>query len=219
LRKKPKALENKANIRFVDPLDPDISIIREAADIIRRGGAVVFPTRNLYGLGADASNLKAVQRVFDIKRRPPDKPVSILIKSRKDLDSLVTEIPIAAHKLMDALWPGRITLVFNARPEVPDILTAGTGKIGIRLPDHPVAVALINMLEHPMTATSANISGMDGVHRIADLPEEFMREVSLLLDAGPLKRGKGSTVVDVTTDPPTLLRVGDVSEQELNIQK
>jgi L-threonylcarbamoyladenylate synthase len=138
-----------------------------------------------------------------------------LIKSRKDLYSLVTDIPIAAHKLMDAFWPGRITLVFNARPEVPDILTSGTGKIGIRLPEHPVAVALVNMLDHPITATSANLSGMEGVFQIQDLREDFMRDVSLILDGGPLKGGQGSTVVDVTTDPPSVMREGETRGKEV----
>jgi L-threonylcarbamoyladenylate synthase len=216
LRKKPKISGSKSNIRVINPLYPDMAIIKEASDIIRLGGVVVFPTRNLYGLGADACILKAIERVFQIKKRPKNKPISILIKSKKDLDRLVSEIPVNAFKLMDAFWPGKITLVFNARPEVPDILTAGTGKIGIRLPDHPVAVALINMLDHPMTATSANLSGMDGVHQIGDLPEEFIKEVSLLLDAGPLKRGKGSTVVDVTTNPPTVLREGVVSASAID---
>jgi L-threonylcarbamoyladenylate synthase len=215
LSKKPRPLEDKANIRAINPHDPDISIISEAADIIRRGGVVVFPTRNLYGLGADACSLKAIERVFQIKKRPENKPISILIKSTKDLDRFVLEIPAVAVKLMESFWPGRITLVFNARPDVPDILAAGTGKIGIRLPEHPVAVALVNMLDNPITATSANISGMAGVYQIQDLPEEFIKKVSILLDAGPLKKGKGSTVVDVTTDPPTVLREGEALENEI----
>jgi L-threonylcarbamoyladenylate synthase len=215
LNKKPDSSENKSRIRIVDPLDPDISIIRQAAEVITFGGLVVFPTRNLYGLGADAFDEDAVRQVFDTKRRPPEKPVSILIKSRKDLESLVTDIPSGAIKLMDILWPGRITLVFKARPEVPAVLTAGTGKIGIRLPAHPVAVALVNELNHPITATSANVSGMEGVHRIQDLPEAFINDVSLILDAGPLKEGKGSTVVDVTTDPIAVLREGEVPQKEI----
>lgn len=216
MRKKPKTLESNSNIRVINPLEPDMSVISQAADIIRSGGVVVFPTRNLYGLGADALNIKAVARVFQIKRRPAHKPLSILVKSRKDLASLVTDVPAAALNLMDTFWPGRITIVFNARPELPSALTAGTGKIGIRLPEHPVAVALVNMLDHPLTATSANVSGLEGVHQLRDLSEDFIQKASLLLDAGPLKKGKGSTVVDVTTHPMTLLREGEVSIKELH---
>ena len=208
-------MESNSRIRVIDPLDPDLSIIKKAAGYIKLGGVVVFPTRNLYGLGVDAWNEAAVHRLFQIKRRPPEKPISILIKSRSDLDPLVTEIPNAAYKLMDLFWPGRMTLVFNARPDVPFVLTAGTGKIGIRLPEHPVAVALVNMLDHPITATSANLSGMAGVHQIGDLPEDFIEDVSMILDAGRLKKGKGSTVVDVTNHPPTVLREGEVPVNDM----
>lgn len=202
-------------IRIIDPISPDPSGILEAADIIRNGGVVVFPTRNLYGLGADAFNPDAVARVFRIKRRPPDKPVSILVRSRMDVDRLVTDIPAAALKLMRRFWPGRITIVFQARPEVSPVLTAGTGKIGIRVPEHPAAVALIAALDRPTTGTSANLSGMPGVHRIGDLPQAIIDSVDLVLDAGDLQIGVGSTVVDVTTDPPEMLREGEVSMQEL----
>jgi L-threonylcarbamoyladenylate synthase len=202
-------------IRTIDPLAPDPSVILAAADIIRAGGVIVFPTRNLYGLGADAFNADAVVRVFRIKRRPPDNPVSILIRSRADVDGLVAHIPAAARKLMDRFWPGRMTIVFAARPEVPPALTAGTGKIGIRVPQHPAAVALTAALDRPITGTSANLSGMPGVHRISDLPEAIIKNVDLVLDAGDLKIGIGSTVVDVTIDPPQVLREGEVCMQEL----
>jgi L-threonylcarbamoyladenylate synthase len=197
-------------IRIVDPLAPDHAAILEAADIIRSGGVVVFPTRNLYGLGADAFNPDAVDRVFRIKRRPPDNPVSILVRSRMDVDGLTPHIPAAARKLMDRFWPGRMTIVFAARPEVPPALIADTGKIGIRVPQHPAAVALTAALDRPITGTSANLSGMPGVHRISDLPEAIIKNVDLVLDAGDLKIGIGSTVVDVTIDPPKVLREGEV---------
>lgn len=192
-----------------------MAVIREAEQLIRKGGIIIFPTRNLYGLGADAFNLKAIERVFQIKRRPIQKPVSILIKSRVELDFLVEKIPAAALKLMDAFWPGRITIIFKAGAEVPSMLTAGTGKIGIRLPEHPVAAALVNALDHPITATSANLSGTEGAHRIQGLPEDLIKDVSLILDVGALKSGRGSTVVDVTVDPPVVLREGEVPEKEI----
>jgi len=199
----------------IDPLAPDPSVVLAAADIIRAGGVIVFPTRNLYGLGADAFNPEAVARVFRIKRRPPDKPVSILVRSRMEVDGLVTHIPDAARRLMDRFWPGRMTIVFAARPEVPQALIADAGKIGIRVPQHPAAVALTTALNRPITGTSANLSGMPGVHRISDLPEAIIKNVDLVLDAGDLKIGIGSTVVDVTIDPPQVLREGEVRMQEL----
>lgn len=202
-------------IRVIDPISPDPSVILEAADIIRNGGVVVFPTRNLYGLGTDAFNPDAVARLIQIKRRPPDKPVSILVRSRMDVDGLVTHIPASARNLMDRFWPGRITIVFAARPETPPALTAGTGKIGIRVPEHPAAVALTTAIGRPLTGTSANLAGMSGVHRISDLPQTLIETVDLVLDAGDLKIGIGSTVVDVTTNQPVVLREGEVCIQEL----
>jgi len=202
-------------IHRVDPVHPDASIIREAARIIQAGGIIIFPTRTLYGLGVDANNPAAIRRLFQIKRRDPEKPISILIKSRKALASIVENIPPAAVPLMDRFWPGRITLIFQAIVGVFPMLTAGTGKIGIRIPEHPVAVSLVSALLHPITATSANYSKSPGVSRIKDLPEEFLNQIDLILDAGPLNGGIGSTVVDVTTDPPTVLREGTAKKKEL----
>lgn len=177
---------------------------------------VIFPTRTLYGIGVDAFNTAAVNRVFQVKKRLADKPVSVLVKSINDVVSLAAEVPSAAVKLMDAFWPGGLTIVFAARPEVPSSLTAGTGKIGIRVPEHPVAVKLIAALDCPLTGTSANLSGAPGVDCIADLPIEITNNVDIVIDSGKLKGGIGSTVVDVTTDPPTVIREGEVSEKILH---
>jgi len=190
-------------------------MILEAARIIQAGGIIVFPTRSLYGLGADANDPAAIRRLFQIKRRDPEKPVSVLIQYREMLASLVEDIPPAAVPLMDRFWPGRITLIFQAITGVFPMLTAGTGKIGVRIPEHPVAVSLVSALLYPITATSANYSGSPGVSRIKDLPQEFLSQIDLILDAGPLSGGIGSTIVDVTTDPPTVLREGAALKKEL----
>ena len=190
-------------------------MIREAARIIQDGGMVVFPTRTLYGLGVDANNPSAISRLFQVKGRAAAKPVSILVKSREALASLVQEISPAAISIMDRFWPGRITLVFHASPGMSSLLTAGTGKIGIRIPDHPVAAALVSALSYPLTGTSANYSGRPGVSRIEDLPWDFLNQMDMIIDAGPLEGGMGSTVIDMTTDPPLILREGAVSKKEL----
>ena len=117
---------------------------------------------------------------------------------------------------MEAFWPGKLTIIFPAKETVPGILTGNTGKIGIRLPEHPVAVALVRALKTPLTATSANRSGKPGVFRIRDLDAAFLKKADLILDAGDLKGGAGSTVVDVTKDPPQVLREGEISEKELS---
>jgi len=202
-------------IRRIDPNRPEAAIIQEAADAIAAGKVVVFPTRCLYGLGADAFDRDAVEKVFALKQRPENKPVLVLIRNRQEVSRLTAGVSEAAGKLMDEIWPGDLTLVFSARPEVPEILTAGTGKIGIRLPGHPVAAALVQTAGRPITGTSANLAGLPGAARIQDLPDEIADHVELILDAGPLKGGVGSIVVDVTVAPPRVLREGTVPASEL----
>jgi L-threonylcarbamoyladenylate synthase len=191
-------------------------LIREAADVIRRGGVVGFPTRCLYGLGADALSSKAVDRVFEVKQRPAGNPILVLIDHISQLEPLVKRVPPLAYDLIDHFWPGRITLVFEAADRLPVNLTAGSGKIGIRMPGHAVARALVNAVNGPITGTSANLSGNPGCCRIADLEPQIARGLDLILDAGDLKGGAGSTVVDVSQDKMQILREGEISAQELN---
>ena len=190
-------------------------MIQDAAAVIRQGGIFAFPTRCLYGLGADAFNPEAVDRIFKIKQRPPNKPLLVLLDDPQRLKSLVTHISVAAKVISERFWPGRVTLVFDASAQVPNYLTAGTGKIGIRLAGHPVAAALAGATRGPITGTSANVSGNPGCHQIRDLMPEVTEQLDLILDAGPLKGGRGSTVVDVTGKIPRVLREGVVSEKEI----
>lgn len=191
-------------------MQPCPESIQEAARIICSGGVVVFPTTSLYGLGADASNPEAVEKVFAIKQRPVDKPILILVPNLRDIQNLVRDIPAAAERAMTALWPGKLTLIFSAGTGLLPSLTAGTGKIGIRLPVYPIARLLVHAAGRPITATSANISGQTGCSQIADLDPAVSTAVDLILDAGPLKGGAGSTILDVSQDPPVLLREGSI---------
>ena len=190
-------------------------MIQEAAALIRKGGVMAFPTRCLYGLGADAFNPDAVNRIFEIKQRPAKNPILILIDDPNRLKSLVTHISEAAKAISKRFWPGRVTLVFNASAKVPGTLTAGTGKIGIRLAGHPVAAALVRAVQGPITGTSANVSGFPGCHQIEDLHPTVAEQLDFILDAGPLKGGQGSTVVDVCGDIPRVLREGAVSKRDI----
>ncbi len=220
MNKKPKSSALNSNIFRIDPENPDFSLIEKAADVVKKGGVVVFPTRTLYGIGVDAFNAQAVDRVFFVKQRAIHNPLSVLIKSIDDVASLAAEIPSAAVKFMETFWPGSLTIVFKARPNVPVSLTAKTGKIGVRIPEHPVAISLVKALDRPLTGTSANLSGDPGVDCIEDLSLEIIRGVDMVIDSGKLKGGIGSTVVDVTTVPPTIIREGEVSKKELfNILK
>lgn len=198
-------------IRRIDGGNPREDAIQEAARIICSGGVVVFPTTSLYGLAVDASNPAAVEKLFVIKQRPLDKPILILVPDLGDVQNLVQEIPLAAKQIMTALWPGKLTLIFKADSRLLPGLTAGTGKIGIRLPVYPVARLLVHAVGKPITATSANISGQIGCSRIEDLDPAVAASVDLILDGGPLEGGAGSTVLDVSQDPPVLLREGSIT--------
>ena len=199
----------------INPDHPQPELIEKAADIIRNGGVVIYPTRGLYGLGTDATRLEAVEQIFRIKHRSPDKPLSILIAYRQQVADWCCDVSIAAEKLMDAFWPGRITIVFRSKRLLPSMLTGGSDKIGIRQPGHAVAMALVRTAACPITGTSANISGFPGCHRISDLPDELLNQADLILDAGPLVGGPGSTVVDVSEENPVVLREGAVSIAEI----
>ena len=187
----------------------------EAVGILKAGGIVAYPTRCLYGLGADALNCEAVNRVFAVKQRSPDNPLLILVPDRDAVIPLVKEVPPDAVKIMDRFWPGRVTIVFPASTRLPANLHAGKNNIGIRLPGHPLARALVNAFGGPITGTSANRSGHVAASRIQDLDPAMVENLDLILDAGPLKGGTGSTVVDVTGETVAVLREGSVSRAEI----
>ncbi len=208
-------MTSRSKIQTVDPQFPNPDSIAAAARILQSGGTVVFPTRCLYGLGADAHHTEAVARIYDIKQRRRRKPILILVHERESLARWAQTIPETGHRLMDRFWPGRLTLVFDARPEVSEVLTGGTGKIGIRLCGHPVARALIQAAGLAITGTSANLSGRPGCPTVESLPPEILARTDLILDAGPLSGEAGSTVVDVTEDAPKILREGVISEAEV----
>ena len=213
MNKKLKNLRTTDKIIKIDHANPQPDLISEAALIIKSGGVISFPTRYLYGLGADAFNADAVGRIFKIKQRPYNKPLLVLVDKQKDLTRLVRNVPSVATYIMESFWPGEVTIVFEAKDSLPENLTGGTDRIGVRMPEHPVALALTNSVKGPITATSANITGQDGCSRVQDLDPLIADKLDLILDAGPLKGGIGSTVIDVTVDPPKILREGAVSSK------
>lgn len=199
----------------MDKRRPDPDIIKTAGKILTRQGVVIFPAQCLYGVAANALDPLAVEKVFRLKQRPRSNPILVLIRDKTDLDNLVTHVPAQAERLMDRFWPGNITLVFKAAAHISPRLTAHTGKIGIRLPGHPVARALANTVGFPITGTSANLSGQPGCHRAEDLPPALVNDADLVMDAGPLDGGVGSSIVDVTHSPVQILRQGAVSEERI----
>lgn len=193
----------------------DHNTIDRAVKIIKDGGVIAFPTRCLYGIGADAMNAKAVDKVFQIKKRPLDNPLLILIKGKEELREIVQEIPESANIIMDYFWPGKITIVFKAKKILLKNLTANSGKIGVRMPGNPISTAIVNKLSNPVTGTSANLSNEPGCLEISTIPPSLRKKIDLCLDAGTLKGGTGSTVIDVTCTPLTILREGEISAKEI----
>jgi len=198
------------DIISIDPLDIATSSIQKAVSILKAGGIVAFPTETFYGFAADAANEKAVDRLFEIKGRSFNNPIALIISRQNDLDMLTDNIPEAAKKLMAAFWPGPLTLVFKASTSVSGRLTAGTGKIGVRISSHPIAQALASALGRPITATSANLSGARECTTAAAVNDQITSELVTIIDSGATPGGQGSTFCDVTSDPPSILREGTI---------
>ena len=183
--------------------------------MIIAGGVVALPTESFYGLAVHALNERAIERLFRVKGRREDNPLLILIASRETLGSYVTNVSDKASTLMDRFWPGGLTLVFSADPLLPSSLTAGTGKIGVRLSSHEVPRELAKAVGVPITGTSANRSGQPSCLTTEEVMEAVGRDIDLIVDGGRTPGGKGSTVLDVTVDPPVIVREGMVSREEL----
>ncbi len=209
-------MPNPFNIVTIDSVHPESELIIKAGKIINRNGIVIFPAQCLYGVAANALNEDAVQKVFQLKQRPYRNPILVLIPNRSHLNALVSSIPVIAEKLMDTFWPGNLTLVFDANDTIPTLLTADTKKIGIRIPSHPVAKALVNYLNMPITGTSANLSGQPGCNQADQLPDAIVENSNLILDSGQLTGGVGSTIVDVSKSKPEILREGIISSDRIN---
>ena len=191
--------------------DPDRALLREAADIIRRGGLVAFPTETVYGLGGNALDPLASERIYAAKGRPSDNPLIVHIADMAELPPLVREIPEMARRLMDAYWPGPMTLIFPKADIVPDATTGGLDTVAVRMPSHPVAAALIRETGLPIAAPSANASGRPSPTKASHVAEDLSGRIDMILDGGEVDIGLESTVIDVTGEEPVILRPGYIS--------
>jgi L-threonylcarbamoyladenylate synthase len=200
----------------IDSQRPDDSMIAEASSILRSGGVVAYPTETFYGLGADGQNEEAIKKIFLIKGRNFKNPISVIVGNVNDVRGLVDEVPEIALHLMERFWPGALTIIFKASPDISDHLTAGTGKIGIRLSSHPIATALARKLGHPITATSANFSGNNECTSADEVIQGIGDQVDAVIDGGQTPGGLGSTIIDVTTDPPAILREGVIPKYKIS---
>lgn len=193
----------------VDPTAPAPDAIAEAAAVLEAGGIVAFPTETFYGLGVAALDAAAVRRLFALKARPESRPILVLVDDPARIERFAL-LTTGARELIARHWPGALTLVLPARPVVPPELTAGTGTIGVRQPAHAVPRALAAALGAPVTAPSANLTGEAPPTTAAEVIAVFDGRIDLVLDGGPTHGGPPSTVLDVTVDPPRLVREGAV---------
>jgi L-threonylcarbamoyladenylate synthase len=198
----------KTLVLKVDPQKPEIGKIRTAADFIKKGGLVAFPTETVYGLGADALNSKAVLSLFKAKKRPLDNPPIVHVGDSKDVYRLAETVSPEAEKLMREFWPGPLTLIFKRSEIVPDVTVAGLETIAIRMPRHNAALALIRESGCPIAAPSANLAGKPSPTTAKHVLDDLNGRIDAILDAGPTNIGVESTVLDLTADPPQILRPG-----------
>jgi L-threonylcarbamoyladenylate synthase len=199
----------------IDPEHPDPAAIARAAARLRAGGLVAFPTETVYGLGVNALDASAVRRLFEAKGRPANDPLIVHISSVQALDQLVSEVPSVVERLAARFWPGPLTLVLPGSHAVPPEVTASLNTIAVRIPAHPVAHALITAVDLPVAAPSANLFSRPSPTRAAHVIEDLRGRIDMVLDAGETAVGVESTVLDVTTDPPTILRPGAVTPEML----
>jgi L-threonylcarbamoyladenylate synthase len=189
--------------------------IARAAAVIRAGGLVAFPTETVYGLGADALNEDAVRKIFLAKERPADDPLIVHIASASQLPQLARQIPQRAWDLIERFWPGPLTLVLPKTERVPTVTTGGLDTVAVRMPSHPVAKRLIELSAVPIAAPSANRFGRPSPTIAKHVWEDLHGRIDLILDGGPTPIGVESTVLDLTVDPPMVLRPGGVTLEEL----
>ena len=192
-----------------------ISDMREAAALLQKGEVVAFATETVYGLGADATSGEAIQKIFAAKGRPSDNPLIVHIASTQQLGQVVTAVPDYAKKLMDAFWPGPLTLVLPKSAEISPLTTAGLSTVGVRVPDHPLALRLLEAANIPIAAPSANVSGRPSPTKAAHVLEDLNGKIPAILDGGDCDIGLESTVLDCTTEIPVILRPGNVSKEQI----
>jgi L-threonylcarbamoyladenylate synthase len=207
--------ESFTRVIRIDSLSPDPTAIAAAAACIRAGQLVAFPTETVYGLGADALNPTALSRIYAAKRRPADNPLILHLADQDQLRLVAADVPDLAYALMQAFWPGPLTLVLARAPRVPDLASGGLATVAVRVPAHPIAQALIHASAVPLAAPSANRSGRPSPTTAQHVVEDLDGSLPIILDGGPTAIGVESTVLDITRTPAVILRPGGVSQEAI----
>lgn len=191
------------------------SAIEQAAETLRRGGLVAFPTDTVYGLGAHAFKPSAVARIYAVKERAQEKAIPVLLADVRDVSLVAAHIPPALDRIAKEFWPGGLTVVVPKSPNVPEIVTGRGPTIAVRIPNHPVALALIKAVAAPLATTSANRSGRTSPKTADEVRAELEGLIEIILDGGRVPGGVESTVLDLTCDPPRILRLGAVPVEDI----
>ena len=191
------------------------NLIRDAAAFVSRGGIIAYPTETVYGLGVDATNDQAIRRIFEIKGRNFNNPISVVIGHLQDVYPLVRNVTDSARKLMDAFWPGPLTIIFEASDRISPLLTANTGKIGIRLSGNDIARGIAEKTGKPLTATSANLSGASECANADQVIRQIGDKIDAVVDVGITKIGMLSTIIDASCAPARILRPGIIDEESI----
>ncbi len=197
-------------------LPPDIQRqVDRGISILKRGGIVAFPTDTVYGLGACANRYQAVERVYQVKERPRSMALPLLLADTSQISEVAEPVPPIAWLLVHNFFPGALTIVLHKSSSVPDIITAGGLTVAVRIPSHPIPVALADGLGMPIVGTSANLSGKPSVLTADEVYSQFGDKIDLIIDGGRCPGGRESTIVDVSGETPVVLREGDISRAEL----
>lgn len=198
---------------------PDPKLIELAASLLKEENAIAFPTETVYGLGADASSRTGLLAIYEIKGRPKDKPLPIMIANLGMLEAWVREISPNAKQLMENFWPGPLTLILPAKPRLSPILTAGKSTLAVRFPNHPIPIALIREIGGPLAVTSANVSGRPSPVTAVEVMNQLSGKIPLILDGGRCMHGRESTIVDCTTEEIRILRQGAIPKTDIEFYK
>lgn len=193
---------------YENPLE---EVITRALQVLKKGGIVAYPTESFYGLGVTANIESAVKRLYLLKKRPLDKPVPVIVGNNNVLMSIVKSVPLQAKKLMDKFWPGPLNIIFDSKNNLPVMLTGGREKVAVRIPGNSFALALARASDFPITATSANLSGMPPAQEPEEVANYFGDDIDLIVDCGKAPGGAPSTIIDTTVTPARVLREGSVS--------
>ncbi|WNY25829.1 L-threonylcarbamoyladenylate synthase [Methanolapillus millepedarum] len=190
------------------------TVIEHAAAALMSGQVIAFPTDTVYGLGASVFDAKAVEKIYQIKERPSEKPLSVLIGSADDMKQIAADVPAVALLLAEKFWPGPLTIILNKNSKIPDNVTCGKKTVGLRVPNHPVALSLIQKTG-PLACPSANLSGKKDPKSAADVLADLDGKIDILIDGGETKIQISSTIIDLTENPPKILRQGGLSIESI----